>query len=54
MNLAHEIENSQVCGQCGDKFDNKRDLKRHHLLFHKRKKLFLSLVKGNAFHQFFL
>ena len=40
MNLAHEVENSQVCGQCGDKFDNKRDLKRHHSLVHKGKSSF--------------
>ena len=39
MNLAFEIENSQNCGQCGDKFDNKPDLKQHNASVHEGKRL---------------
>jgi hypothetical protein len=39
MNLAYEIENSQNSGQCGDKFDNKQDIKRHNSSVHEGKRL---------------
>ena len=29
MNLFHILEKSQACSQCGEKLDNKRELKMH-------------------------
>ena len=40
MKLVLEIENSPTCDQCGDKFDDKNELKGHILLVHQGKKLY--------------
>ena len=39
MNLFHQIEKSQACDQCGEKFDNRRELKVHILSVHEGKQL---------------
>ena len=40
MNIFHKIEKSETCDQCGEKFDNKRELKGHTLSVHKEKKVY--------------
>ena len=40
MNLFYKLEKSHTCDQCGEKFDNKRDLKGHILSVHEEKKVF--------------
>ena len=39
MNLFHVLEKPQICQQCGDKLNNKRELKQHVLSVHEEKKL---------------
>ena len=39
MNLFHQIEKSQTCDQCGEKFENKTELKKHKLSVHEGKQL---------------
>ena len=40
MNLVHEVEKSQNCKQCGETFENKRNLKFHTYSVHEGKKLY--------------
>ena len=49
MNLLYKLEKSQTCDQCGEKFDNKRDLKGHILSVHEEKKVFKCSICDKCF-----
>ena len=40
MNIFHEIQKSQTCDKCGDKFSDKNELKGHILYVHDKKTLY--------------
>jgi cytidine deaminase len=52
MNLFHILEKSQTCHQCGEKLDNKRNLKVHILSKHEGKKVYKCSICENFYFEF--